>query len=215
MHCEEVRTLLPERAGGELGAAVEGLVDAHLRACACCASRLDRERELVAVLRALPVAAMPEGLPARLMRRARDADQASRHAQATRRMFHAGSIAASILMVCGIGFMLGRGSLPTGDGAALAVHLPLGASQMVALKIDAPQAFEHVEFEVSLPANVALQDQPDLREFAWSGQLQAGVNVLSLPLVGVKAMGGQLVARVKFGSTEKSLTIPLTVVARG
>lgn len=215
MHCEEVQTLLPEAVRGELSAAAEHILGAHLKACKVCASLMGREQRLSSSLQALPVPPMPAELPARAFRKARDVDQVSRHAQATRRVMRMGGLAASVLMVCGIGFMLGRGTLETSLDQPLAVNLPLGQAQTVALKIDAPQAFSEVQFEVTLPANVALQDQPELRQFAWNGQLQAGLNVLSLPLVGVKAAGGQLVARVKYGATEKSLRIPLTVVAQG
>lgn len=215
MRCEEAQTLLPEAVRGELSAAAENMLRTHVQSCSVCALAQGRERRLLASLQALPVPAMPEGLAARALLRARDADQAGRQAKATRRVMRLTSLAASVLVVCGIGFMLGRGSMGGQGVQQLAVNLPLGSAQMVALKIDAPQDFAEVQFEVSLPANVALQDQPELREFAWSGQLQAGTNVLSLPLVGVRAAGGQLVARVKYGSTEKSLRIPLTVVAQG
>ena len=156
---------------------------------------------------------MPEHFAARAFKQAREADQLGQQQRLRRQMARVSGLAASVLLVFGVAFMLGRGSVSERVGP-VAVNLPLGSAQMVALKIDAPKAFEDVQFQVTLPENVALKDQPNLREFAWSGELQAGVNVLSLPLVGVKETGGQLVARVKYGATEKTLRVPLTVAIR-
>ncbi len=214
MHCVEIQNLLPELIRGELSPAIDGYVQSHLSSCRGCGSVQVREQHLQRSLRDLPVPPMPEGFPARALRHARGVEQEATRLSRLRRMGRVSAIAASVLMVCGIAFMLGRGSAETEVAGQVAVSVPLGVAQMVALKIDAPHDFEHVEFEVRLPDNVALEDQPNLREFAWSGTLQAGVNVLSLPLVGIKEAGGQLVARVKYGSTEKSLHIPLTVSVR-
>ncbi len=211
MRCEEIQNLLPELLRGELSPAIDGYVQAHLTDCRSCGAVQVREQHLQSSLRALPLPVMAEDFPARALRCARTAHQATRQQSRLRRAGRASALAASVLMVCGLAFVLGRGTAETVAGQQVAVSVPLGSAQMVALKIDAPHAFERVEFEVRLPDNVALEDQPNLREFAWSGTLQAGVNVLSLPLVGIKEAGGQLVARVKYGATEKSLHVPVTV----
>lgn len=209
MQCNDVQALLPEFSREALGPAADAVLREHLQDCRVCSAIAKREQQLFASLRALPVAAMRPGFAAAALRQAQH--QADAGQDLRRRPAPMLAMAASVLMVCGLAFMLGRGSQqPTNDAV---VSLPLGQAQMVALKIDAPQAFEHVQFEVSLPANVALADQPELREFAWSGQLQAGVNVLSLPLVGVLPENGQLVATVTYGKTRRSLNVPLSVAA--
>ncbi|MGJ8670886.1 MAG: anti-sigma factor family protein [Oceanococcus sp.] len=211
MHCQEVQILLPDLTRQALGPSADLLLQEHLSSCRSCSAIAQRESQLQQSLRALPVAGMPHGFGARALHQARiQGDQLERQSQ----LRHVGgrfAVAASVLMVCGLAFMLGRGT--QNQTTEVAVSVPLGKTQMVALKIDAPQAFEHVQFEVTLPDNVALENQPDLREFAWAGQLQAGVNVLSLPLVGILSSGGQLVATVTYGNTTRSLNIPLRVLA--
>ncbi len=214
MRCQDIHELLAELVGDELSPVAQGLVEAHVSRCKPCEQALERERALRGCLRSLPVAAMPEGFAARALRAAREADAAAQGRSSVQRLKQGLSIAASVLFVCGVGFMLGRGSQDLPDQLAM-VEVPMGTAQMVALKIDAPQAFSQVEFSVSLPHNVALRDQPELREFAWTGQLRAGMNVLSLPLVGVVPEGGELVATVRFGAATKSLRIPLRVPAQG
>ncbi len=205
MRCQDVRNLLPELVRGDLNPAAEAMLRTHVEDCRACTGALAREQQLQASLKAIPVAVMPSDFAARALRQA-----ATQGRPGLRRLVdHPLALAASIVMVCGMAFMLGR-ELTVGAGLEV-VSVPLGQTQMVALKIDAPQAFDHVEFEVALPSNVVLEGQPDLREFAWSGQLRAGVNVLSLPLVGVDAAGGQLIATVTYGNTKKSLRIPLSV----
>lgn len=214
MRCEEVQILIPELSRGGLSPVAEDLLRTHLDDCKACTMMERKERALVASLRALPVAKMPAGFAARALRQAREADQAGVRRRQVRRMTGGAAMAASILLVSSVAFMLGRG---LGDGSMAQpamVELALGQSRMVALKIDAPQAFDHVEFEVTLPENVALAEQPELREFAWSGQLKAGTNVLSLPLVGIEQAGGELVATVTYGNTKKSLKIPLNVTVK-
>ncbi len=208
MRCQDVRNLLPELVRGDLNPAAEAMLRVHADDCRACAGALEREQQLLASLKAMPVAAMPPGFAARALRQASPSGR-----MAVRRLVdHPLALAASIVMVCGMTFMLGRALTPT-SGLEV-VSLPLGQTQMVALKIDAPQAFEHVEFEVALPSNVVLEGQPELREFAWNGKLRAGVNVLSLPLVGIGESGGQLIATVTYGNTKKSLRIPLNVALR-
>ena len=205
MLCQDVRNLLPELVRGDLNPAAEAMLRTHADGCRACAGALEREQQLQATLKAIPVATMPPEFAARALR---NASQSGR--PALRRLVdHPLALAASIVMVCSMTFMLGRALTPA-SGLEV-VSLPLGQTQMVALKIDAPQAFDHVEFEVALPSNVVLEGQPELREFAWNGTLRAGVNVLSLPLVGVGESGGQLIATVTYGNTKKSLRIPLSV----
>ena len=220
MHCEDVHTLLPELARDELNPAADARLREHLTQCRSCAVMAQREAGLLVSLKALPIAAMPEGFAARALRQAviaGEAQERQTRQRPTRQRLQVFAAAASLLLVCGLAFMLGRGSNPLNSGAnqQVAVNVPLGITQMVALKIDAPHAFDEVKFEVSLPQNVALADQPELRQFAWSGQLQAGLNVLSLPLVGVVPADGQLIATVKYGKTTRSLSVPLSVVKQG
>lgn len=212
MQCQDVQKMLPDLCRGELPAAAEDMLLAHLPECQLCSSIYGREQRLLDSLRQLPVANMPADFPARALRRARDLDQSSRFERAGQRMRYGLSAAASVLLVSGIGFMLGQG-LPgkkVSDQPA-PVALAVGETQLVSLRIEAPAAFDSVKFEVRLPENVELRDQPGLREFAWNGTLQQGVNVLSLPLTGVDAKGGQLIATVRFGGNTKSLKIPLKV----
>ena len=211
MRCQEVQILLPDFTRQALGPSAEVLLQQHLSGCRSCATIAQRETQLQDSLRALPVAAMPTGFAASALRQAREQAEAKEPVRSRPRA-QRWAIAASVLMVCGLAMMLPQTG-PQPEATETAVTVPLGKTQMVALKIDAPQAFEHVQFEVTLPDNVALQDQPELREFAWSGQLQAGVNVLSLPLVGVLSSGGQLVATVTYGNTKRSLSVPLQVAA--
>lgn len=207
MNCRDIQALLPEYSHQDLGPEAEILVNLHLQSCRTCTAIVQRERQLQASLKSLPVAELPAGFAAKAMRRARE--EAS--AQDRRRVGTGLAMAASVLMVAGLAFMLGRGTSAVAPENT--VNLAMGQTQMVALKIDAPQAFEQVKFEVSLPANVALAEQPELREFAWSGQLQAGVNVLSLPLVGINPDSGHLIATVTYGKTRRSLDVPLFVAA--
>lgn len=203
MRCQDVQELLPEYVREDVGPAADALLCAHLAECSSCAAIQRREERLMRSLRALPAPAMDPGFPARALR-------AARQQQPVRPQRWA--VAASFLLVCGIGLMLAVGDRPAGPQP---VAMSLGQTQMVELKINAPEAFEGVEFEVQLPANVQLKDQPDLREFAWNGSLRPGVNVLSLPLVGIVPQDGQLVATVRFGKVKRTLRIPLEVGMQG
>lgn len=204
MRCTELHPLLPEYVRQDLSPAAESLVREHLKICSACSGIESRERRLLNSLRQLPLPAMPEDFPARALRQARLRNEAAepRRWLAPRQLAYA----ASVLMVCGLSLLWWQE-----PAAPAGVNVPLGRAQMVTLKIDAPAAFSQVKFEVELPDNVQLQNQPELREFAWNGSLQAGTNVLSLPLVGIMADRGQLVATVKFGKVTKSLRVPLEV----
>jgi hypothetical protein len=61
-----------------------------------------------------------------------------------------------------------------------------------------------------LPDGVEVEGYPGLEVLRWSGELQAGRNGLTLPLIGRRAgAGGVLKARIHYQDAQRELTIPV------
>jgi anti-sigma factor RsiW len=72
VRCEQVRQKLDAYEANELTAGVREQVAEHLAACDACRQVLARQRDLAALLRAVPAPPVPDGFRARLMAAARE-----------------------------------------------------------------------------------------------------------------------------------------------
>ena len=72
MRCRQVKQKLDAYAADELTAGVREQVADHLAVCGACRKALARQRELAALLRAVPAPPVPDGFRARLVAAARE-----------------------------------------------------------------------------------------------------------------------------------------------
>jgi hypothetical protein len=70
---------------------------------------------------------------------------------------------------------------------------------------------EDVQFTVDLPPGIELNGRAGVRRIVWSAPLAPGNNLLPLELVARGGRGGQLGARLKQGSSQKTFVVDLAV----
>jgi hypothetical protein len=112
-----------------------------------------------------------------------------------------GALAASLLLATGMWF--GRQSLPE----VMAV-----SDQPVRLVFRSEDALAGVTIELNLPEGVELSGYPGQRHLVWQSDIQAGPNLLELP-VQVHGRGGVLTATLNLGSERREFSVRVVPAA--
>ena len=203
MNCTRARLLLEEQIDGSLEPLAEAALAEHLRGCEDCALAREAMRALQAQLASLPVAPPRAGFADRVLAAAHAAQPAAQASVRTRvPAWLGGALAASLLLATGMWF--GRQSLPE----VMAV-----ADQPVRLVFRSEDALAGVTIELNLPEGVELSGYPGQRHLVWQSDIQAGPNLLELP-VQVHGSGGVLTATLNHGSERREFAVRVVPAAR-
>lgn len=215
MFCREIRVSLAAYSNNELSEARTEEVARHLRACASCRHRLESEQALTGALRREAAIPAPStGFEARVLDAA-----TGRSADTGKGWSHSvlgGAIAAALALGVGLGVMLDNA--PSVTDTSVAVTEPADQSQAenpvaeigeptertVRLAFRSGEALDDVTLTLELPPHVELASWPGQHELSWKVSLDAGENVLSLPLKVLFPGSGELVARLDTGDRQKT-----------
>lgn len=210
MHCTEAHILIDDFLDHQLDSVRQECLLQHLDTCPDCQHELQQRRELLSRLRQLPVADPAPGYAARALQ------QAIQKFQHRRRIFLTGfgsALAASLALLA---------VLVTWQPAAEPRHpgirtitLQVEQVQTVNLAFNVPERIDLVHFRLELPAGVSLTKRPGERQISWQDRLEAGRNLLRLPLIAKPGTAGELVARIVVDGEQKVFRIPLRTTAKG
>lgn len=93
---------------------------------------------------------------------------------------------------------------------AQTITLPISGVKNISLAIDSDRALSAVTFTIELPEGVELDGYPGQQQLSWQGQLQVGLNRLTLPLLTHRqAREGLLKARIEYAGGGRELILPL------
>jgi hypothetical protein len=167
-----------------------------------------RDGELGQRLRALPVPAASPGFAGRVL-------GAVRRAQVRARAPVAGAaLAASLALGVGITTWLGHApQAPVEQPPAdpYAVMVVQGKVSPVRLMFRSPRALEGVTIHLQLPQGVELAGRPGRSELQWQTSLQAGGNLLELPVIVQGGEGGVLTASLGHGQDRRQFAVLVKV----
>lgn len=232
MSCRECQANLVPYIMNELTAEQGSRVEEHVAECHRCAARLARETTLKAALVAGQRIPEPSpGFEARVLAAARIEGAGGGSQRAWSTPVVGGAIAAALALGIALGVGLKSGS-GTDDGGVPIADTG-GESQSVATRADVPQpavedsgetvlvnqdaaiqtvrlafssreALNNVTLTLELPPNVELATYPGHQQLSWKVDLQAGENVLALPLKVLFPGAGELVAHLDDGHRQKT-----------
>lgn len=214
MNCTDFDRRLDEHLDGALDAATDAELLRHVAACATCAARREAGQRLREALRALPVPPPPPGFAERVLARARAARPLPIRATAVKPRRHAGrwlvsaAIAASLALGLGLRMTTGiglRDAQPSTPVARLAPARTAGV-QPLRLVFRSERALAGVTIELGLPEGMELAGYPGQRELVWQSDLQAGANLLELPVL-LQGPGGVLTATVNVGAERRQFAV--------
>jgi len=211
MSCREIRVSLVAYLNNELPAQRRDEVADHLSVCAACSRALEAERLLGEKLQVRQRIPDPSrGFESRVLSAA--TTEPARQGRWSHRVL-GGAIAAAMALGVSLGVILNKESLPESQqlasqqAAEPAVFEPV--EQTVKLAFRSGKALDDVTLTLELPPNVELSPWPGRQELSWQISLDAGENVVSLPLRVLFPGRGELVARLNTGEQQKSFRVEI------
>jgi anti-sigma factor RsiW len=200
MDCQRTRERLEDHLDGRLTPAASAGVAGHVAECADCAAELAAREDLRAALRELPVPAPSADLWPRALARAQ------RRQRKRQRAWSAGglAVAASLLVAVAVGLVTqGPATAPAGPTV---VAVTPGQTERINLAFNSPARLERVTLSVALPEGVEIAGHPGKRRLSWQTTLEAGRNLLRLPVV-LRGSGGVLRADLRFDGGQRSFSL--------
>lgn len=212
MSCREIRVSLVAYLNNELPAQHRTRVAEHLSACAACSRALESERLLGEKLRVRQQIPEPSsGFESRVLLAA---TSETGHRGGWSHRVLGGAVAAALALGVSLGVVLDRSGSPDSrpqlaerQVAEPAVFEPV--EQTVRLAFRAGQALDDVTLTLELPPNVELSPWPGRQQLSWQISLDAGENVVALPLRVLFPGRGELVAHLNTGEQKKSFRVEI------
>jgi hypothetical protein len=224
MNCTDFKNLIDDYCDSELNEELTARCDLHLSSCADCTELLDAQNQLLASLKAMPVAGPSEGFEERALQVAKEqgsSDKQNHH----RRGFMVGfgtAAAAALAMWVVVGINPSSTSDSNGSVELANVEenvpefsIALNEQRDIKLAFYSSTELTGAQITLQMPENVALVGFPGQRELAWKANLVKGDNLLRLPVIATSSKGGQLVAQIEYMGKVKTLKVNFAVGAAG
>ena len=204
--------------------------EAHLPVCEPCRSALDMTRGMIAAYERLEEEPVPIGFKVRWRQRLETVAPSHRpatpwywlrpFAPTLRPVALWAAGAAAILIAVWLNPKEGRLDNPKTPQVVSApvlvepVHVNLGQEHVLRIWFDAKEPVEDVRFLLELPQGIALvtdQGITPVPQVHWVGTLQAGRNLITIPVKGAERGRWTVTASIEKGSTRKERAIELLV----
>lgn len=209
MNCEHIDMRMGDFLDKALDQPSADRFEAHLLLCTKCAGKVARARYIHAAIKSMPVPQLPHDSRQRLLQQIRSRSSTTR--TGNWRAFFQGASAATLILGLGLIFWqqitsdLSHPTMP-----ATASQQPLAANtQTVQLVFDSSKALHGVTLTLELPEGVEAQEFPGLQQISWQVDIDAGANVLSLPLYISAQERQELVAHIEHGTSRKTFRVPI------
>ncbi|AOY88947.1 anti-sigma factor [Marinobacter salinus] len=218
MSCREIRVSLVAYIHNELAEPQREQIAQHLRTCPSCMARFESEQTLNGCLHEKTEIPMPSAdFQSRVL-----AAATGREAHARKGWSHTvmgGAVAAALAFGISLGAMF-KGEELGGNATVVAESTetegqateglvapggPVERSVRLAFRSGMP--LENVTLTLQLPPNVELASLPGRQEVSWKVSLEAGENVLALPLKVLFPGSGELTARLDTGERQKTFRV--------
>ena len=200
MNCREFREQISEQIKNGNFPAHTREISRHMRECALCRTFFEDE-VLARALREMPTPEPDEQFAGRVIRNA-----VNRQRSNYKKFFLAGFSAAAAVMVAVFTVFMVKLTDPGHQETSLLV-VPTGPENIVRIVIEAAQTRPGVTLSIDLEGSIELKNRPGRRRFQWQTQVDAGKNLLELPLEFQGPAGGHVKVGYRYDGVEKQMRI--------
>lgn len=206
--CKHTLALLNDYVDELLSDELAAQLDSHCQACASCGEELAALRRQTGIINSIPVPRMSEGLGERVISRAiaaanEAADTSVPPAHSQRRLLAGFAMAAMLsALVVWLGFIDARA--PAEDPLLFMVDNEV---RNITVAIDAEESLDDVSMHVEISDNLEVQGFGSRKTISWTTRLKPGVNVISLPVIGLAQGDGEITTRIKSKGKQKVMRI--------
>ena len=207
MNCDEAKAQINPYIDHSLSADDLAALESHCADCDECKRVVDRLLQQKQLLASLPAVELDTEVKKRLFDTAvKQADAASVEAKTTSMpsvvyRFAAAAMISAIALFAAMPYI----SSPEGEGEYMV--MVSDQVQTITVAIESEQAIDMVRMHVELSDNLELKGFGSKRQVNWDAGLKKGVNVISLPIIGVAQGEGDITTRVQINGNEKVMRI--------
>jgi len=224
-NCQHVQQRIDDLLDGYLPTEQAAATETHISGCAACTAARAASEALRAALRTMPVPELRPGfadaalaaavryVPAAPVRRP-IYTQRRRSLLPWRRLevwlgaaVGAAAAAGLVVMLWGVPDL---GQVPEEPAG---VHVTLYESRDICVAIDADQAIPGATLTIRVEGGIDLVGFGERREVRWQTDLDAGTNMLSLPIIAHSLEDGRLTALVEHGDQSRQIDVRVRVDA--
>ncbi len=229
--CQIFRTQLTDYLERSLPLSDRERFEAHLSACEPCRSAMDMTRGMIVAYERLEEEPVPAGFEVRWRQRLEAIAPFNRPATPWHwlkplapalRSVALGAAGAAVIFLIAVWFnpkesRLDNATTPQVASAPVLVepvHVNLDQEHVLRVWFDAKERVEDVRFYLELPQGIALvtdQGVTPVPHVQWVGTLQAGRNLITIPVKGAERGRWTVTASIEKGSTRKERAIELLV----
>jgi len=204
MQCKQVQLLLNDYIDRELSVFLEKTVIDHCAACPRCAKDLALLQQQQQALASLTDSPLSEYTKKRLFRQATADDSAVSGYPPVKSSYRFAAVAMLAVVVLLLSFIY-----YPGNNNAQSTHLVTvdNGVHTVKVAIDSRENLDGVSFRVNLSDNLELAGFGNKKQIQWTGGLHKGVNIISLPIIGIARGNGEVITRIRLHGKEKTMRI--------
>ncbi len=205
MNCEQVEILLNDFVDDTLASLQTESVSQHCATCESCTLSLSALRQQIMVLRSLPLPQVSSGFEKHVIKHAIEAAGKARRENS---WFNSGMYKMAAAAVVA-GLVLGLSLINITKVGAPEDYRVSVSDQVHTIKvaIDSDQALDGVKLRVELSNNLELSGFGNKKQINWTAKLRKGVNIISLPIIGLALGEGNITTRIRLNGKEKVMRI--------
>lgn len=207
MNCEDTNDRLVQMKNGSLTEIERRQFSAHLESCETC-QHTARAAAGLQILKDQENHTPVEGLFEMLMQNA--VQPAVRASRGTGFWLGAGSALAAGVLLTVMSFWLITAPAPS-PVEITTYQVSLDGPRDINIAIELEREMPGATLRVVLSGGIELDGYGSRRELTWTADLTRGVNRLTLPIMAINAMGGQLLVQVEHENRRKTLRVELRV----
>lgn len=204
MTCEQIQLFFDDYLDDTLTPLQATAVKQHCDACENCSAQLAQLQRQKQILEQLPVPPASDGFERRVILLAIENARADERQYRIKRNFYKVAAAAMIsALVLWLGVFNDSSVIDNQEYLVIVDN----EVRTIKLAIDSEQAMEAVDFRIELSDNLEIAGLGNKKQINWTTRLQQGVNVISLPVVGIAQGRGDITTRIRVNGKEKVMRI--------
>ena len=207
MNCDQVKALLNTYIDQSLSADAATALETHCADCNACSRELDALLRQKQTLASLPAVELDHEVKRRLIDTAVKAAEGSDVEAKTTIMPTVVYRFAAAAMISAIALFAAMPYISTPESGGDYMVMVSDQVQTITVAIESEQAIDTVKMHVELSDNLELKGFGSKRQVNWDAGLKKGVNVISLPIIGIAQGEGDITTRVQINGNEKVMRI--------
>ena len=207
MKCDEVKALLNAYIDQSLSAEDIVELEMHCADCHACSLELDALLRQKQTLASLPAVELDHEVKRRLFDTAVKAVEGAPHEAKNARIPSGVYRFAAAAMISAIALFAAMPYISTPGDKGEYMVMVSDQVQTITVAIESEQAIDTVKMHVEISDNRELKGFGSKRQVNWDAGLKKGVNVISLPIIGIAQGEGDITTRVQINGNEKVMRI--------